>query len=104
MVAAKSGSEQAKRGCEFWTDEQSANRKSVAHSFCHSNNIRLDAVMLVCKELSGTPVAALDFVDNQDNVIGIAEFFQFLKKIGSSFVQSANTLDSFDDDCRNFIF
>ena len=68
-------------------------------SFCKRHHIGFDSVGLPCKRLTGTPHAALNFIEYQQKIFFITKFSQILKEVRSGRYNSAFSLNRFNHNC-----
>ena len=81
MIPSEGGSQHTVDRCESRADEDTADGKSVAHSFCDSDQIGAYAGVLVCEKFSGSTISRLYFIENENDLIlgtYISKFFQKL--------------------------
>src|SRR5690606_35610491 len=101
MVSAKSGTQHSRPGFYFGLNECPANRKTVSHSFCNSDDVWFNFSVLVGKKLSAAPVTRLDFIQNKQTSVLFSQFFQPIQKMYVRNIDSANALNAFDNYCGN---
>ena len=56
----------------FLIRHDSTNRNAAAESFCHADDVRLNAVLLIAEQASGTSDARLNLVNQKQDVSAVA--------------------------------
>src|SRR5450830_852769 len=101
--AAKGGGVGARRkeaGVFFGYDD-SADRNTAAQRFGQGHCVRRHSVVLKSEEFSGAAHSGLDFVEDEQNFMLVAELAQVFQEAGSGWVDSTLALDWFNDDGRS---
>src|SRR5436189_3384151 len=97
MIAAKSGS-QLKM---FWFNMRSynntSNRKSISHSLCHCINICIHPCEIMAEKLTSSSITTLNAVSDINSTVFIAERTDLFQETHISHINSANTLNAFND-------
>src|SRR5690606_5558843 len=93
MIAPEGGAQHPIGGLYAFVDQYPRDRKSVPHAFGHSNDIRLNVIMLKSKELPASTVTALYFVRYKNHLMLLAQFCNMIIEPLGWHIQSAYTLD-----------
>ena len=109
MIPSEGGSQHTVDRSESRADEDPADGKSVAHSFCDSNQIGAYAGVLVCEKFSGSTISRLYFIENENDLILGTYISKFFQKLCVGYLYSSYTLYAFDNNgadisLRNFFF
>ena len=59
--------------CRLFIQHEGADRNAAAKCFCTRHDIRLYAVILPCEQLSCSSHAALDLIEDQQNVVLVTQ-------------------------------
>src|SRR5690606_24327394 len=81
--------------------QYSANRESVAHSLGCGDEIGFHAGKLMGKEFACSPIARLNLIENKQSRIFLARLLNMTEKGIVRDLNSANSLDSFDNNCSD---
>ena len=98
MVASECGTQLADDRLEHGADEQTSAGKSVGNTLCYADQVGLDAVVLVGKELAAAAVTALDLIQNQDCAVCGAGLTDSLHVLIGRNLNTAHALDAFNDE------
>ena len=85
-------------GSHIALGQAGAQRESAANGLGHSDDVRRDAAPLEGKEATGPTVAALDFIENQQQIVLITQCAQALHVFGRHGGHPALALHGFDQD------
>ena len=86
--------------CNLFRSKYRADRQAVSQRFCQRHDIRHNAKMLICKQLSGPPHTCLDFIEHQQ-CSGIITKFSNSLQVGRRWAPNATlSLDRLQHDCR----
>ena len=97
MIPSEGGSQHTVDRCESRADEDTADGKSVAHSFCDSDQIGAYAGVLVCEKFSGSTISRLYFIENENDLILGTYISKFFQKLCVGYLYSSYTLYAFDN-------
>ena len=64
----------------FLIRHDSTDRNAAAESFCHADDVRLNAVLLIAEQASGTSDARLNLVNQKQDVLLLADLGSCLYK------------------------
>ena len=73
-----------------------ADRYAIGQTFCQRHDVRVYAVMLVCKPFAGAAHPGLDLVEHQQPALVVAQLAQAGQEVGGRDVDAALTLDRLD--------
>src|SRR6185503_13158172 len=97
MIAAKSSSELKMFWFNMWSYNNTSNRESISHSFCHCINVCVHPGKIMTKEFTSSSITTLNAVSNINCTIFITERTDLFQETQISHINSANTLNAFDD-------
>src|SRR5688572_15756499 len=89
-----------KQLCELIAHPHRANRKSATEPLRHADCVRRDARVLEGIEPPGPLDAALHFVDQEEQVVFIAELPDAAQKFGRAWIDSTFALDRLEKNRR----
>ena len=98
MVAAECGTQLAYYRLEHGAYEKTGAGQAIGYTLCYGNQVRLDAVVLMGKELAAAAVAALDLIQNHDSAISGACLTYAVHVLIGRNLDSAHTLDTFNNE------
>ena len=78
--------------------QASAHREAAAHAFGDAHDVWRDAGVLMREQLAGAPDAGLDFVEDQQQLVLVAERPQAAQESGGNDAHAALALDRLDHD------
>ena len=76
----------------------SADRHAAAKTLCHSDNVRLDVVLLEGKQAAGTADTSLHLVDDEQHILLAAELLYLLDELAVKRQDTALALDQLHHD------
>src|SRR6188768_690932 len=91
----------------FWFNMRSynntSNRKSISHSFCHCINICIHPGKIMTKEFASSSITALNAVSDINRTVFITERTDLFQEAYFSNINSANSLYAFNDHRRDLL-
>src|SRR6187455_2171566 len=103
VITAEGCTQHSRPGFNITVNQHAAYRETIAHTFCHGNQMRLHTSILMRKEFSSPSVARLNFIQNQKRIVSQTFAFKKLEKRIFGKLYTADTLNAFDNNRRHMI-
>ena len=78
--------------------QHGADRRAAGEGLGQGHDVRLDSFLLIGQEAAGSAAADLDFIEDQQQIVLIAELPYRLEIAGRRYVDAPFTLDRFEHD------
>ena len=85
-----------KQFCRFAPRKTGSNRHAITQCFSQGANIRDNVVVLKGKKFTGTPNAALNFIQHHQQVVLVTQTAYLIKVIRGRYINAAFTLNGFN--------
>src|ERR1700722_2108199 len=90
-------------GLQMRGDDDTSDRKSIAHALGHRIDIRVDTCIVMCKEFPAAAISALYLVGDEHAAELLAKVANGLQERSRSLVDPAHALDALDDHGRDLV-